>query len=150
MKEPFGGIILNIAFRILVPFSLVYSIYALILGESGPGGGFQAGVVLSFGIVLSRLILGEDNKVFNIDTRNSLVLAGCGTFIYTLTGWLTLAGGGTFLDYSHLPFMFEHLHELHGLGILLIETGVTICVMTTILNIMDAIVRGDEDDGSLE
>ena len=144
-KDPFGGMLLNIAFRILVPFTLVYAVYVLILGESSPGGGFQAGVVMGFGIVLARLILGADSKIFNIQLKNSLALAGCGTFIYTTAGWLTLIGGGKFLDYSFLPFTMEANHELHALGILMIETGVTICVMMTILNIMEAVVRRSED-----
>ena len=145
MKDPFGGMLLNTAFRILVPFSLIYAVYVLILGESSPGGGFQAGVVMGFGIILARLILGEDSRIVNIRLKNSLALAGCGTFIYTLAGWLTLAGGGKFLDYSFLPVAMEETHELHALGILMIETGVTICVMMTILNIMDAVVRRSED-----
>ena len=150
MKEPFGGILLNLAFRLLVPFTVVYAVYVLLLGESSPGGGFQAGVVLGFGIVLARLILGEDSTIFNVQMKNSLVLAGCGTFIYTLAGWLTLLGGGKFLDYSFLPVHMEEVKHLHSLGILMIETGVTICVMMTILNIMDAVIRRSEDDGSAE
>ena len=150
MKDPFGGILLNIAFRMLVPFSLVYAVYVLILGESSPGGGFQAGVVLGFGIVLARLIMGHEATVFNIRMKNTLVLAGVGTFIYSLAGWLTLAGGGKFLDYSFLPVSMEEAHELHALGILMIETGVTICVMMTILNIMDAVVKRSDEDGSAE
>ena len=150
MKEPFGGYLLNIAFRLLVPFTVVYSVYVLILGESSPGGGFQAGVVLICGIVLGRVIMGADCKLFNIKTKNTLVIAGVGTFIYSLAGWLTLFGGGKFLDYSFLPFAAEHANELHALGILMIETGVTICVMMTILNIMDAVVKRSDDDGSAE
>ena len=150
MKDPFGGILLNIAIRMLVPFSLVYAVYVLILGESSPGGGFQAGVVLGFGIVLARLILGQESTIFNIKMKNTLVLAGVGTFIYSLAGWLTLVGGGKFLDYSFLPVTMEATHELHALGILMIETGVTICVMMTILNIMDAVVKRSDDDGSAE
>ncbi len=150
MKDSFGGLLLNIAFRMLVPFSLVYAVYVLILGESSPGGGFQAGVVLGFGIVLARLIMGEDSSLFNIRTTTTLVLAGVGTFIYSLAGWLTLLGGGKFLDYGFLPFAAEKTNELHALGILIIEIGVTMCVMMTILNIMDAVVKRSEDDGSAE
>ncbi len=145
MKDPFGGVLLNIAFRLAVPFSLVYAIYVLILGETSPGGGFQAGVVLAFGIILARLILGEDSKIFNIRLKNSLTLAGIGTFIYTFAGWLTLFGGGKFLDYGHLPFHLEETHELHALGILMIEIGVTVCVMMTILNIMDVVMKRSDD-----
>ena len=43
MKEPFGGLILNVAFRMLVPFTLTYGVYILWLREFSPGGGFQAG-----------------------------------------------------------------------------------------------------------
>lgn len=43
MNKPFGGLILNIAFRMLVPFTMVYAVYILCLGEFSPGGGFQAG-----------------------------------------------------------------------------------------------------------
>lgn len=73
--------------------------------------------------------------------KNSLVLAGVGTFIYAATGWLAMLNGGNFLDYSYLPFKAEHTNELHALGILFIEIGVTICVMMTILNILDAVVE---------
>ena len=145
MKEPFGGILLQIAFRLLVPFSLVYAVYVLIFGETSPGGGFQSGVVLAFGIVLARLILGEDTKAFNIDLKKSLALAGIGTLIYASAGWLTLFGGGKFLDYGFLPFAVHEPHELHALGILIIEIGVTVCVMMTILNIMDAITKRSDD-----
>ena len=92
MNKPFGGLILNIAFRMLVPFTMVYAVYILCLGEFSPGGGFQAGALLSVGVLLARLILGFDTK-FNVLGKTSVVLAGVGTFIYALTGWLTLLGG---------------------------------------------------------
>ena len=87
MKDPFGGILLQIAFRLLVPFSLVYVVYVLVLGETSPGGGFQAGVVLAFGIVLARLILGEDTKAFNIDLKRSLAFAGIELFRSATPPW---------------------------------------------------------------
>ena len=80
MKKPFGGIVLDTAFRLIVPFSLVYGVYVLIFGEAGPGGGFQAGALLSIGVVLSRLIMG-DQASFNISIKNSLVLDGVGTTV---------------------------------------------------------------------
>ena len=100
MNKPFGGLILNIAFRMLVPFTMVYAVYILCLGECSPGGGVQAGALLSVGVLLARLILGFDTK-FNVLGKTSVVLAGVGTFIYALTGWLTLLGGADFfLNYN--------------------------------------------------
>ena len=43
----------------------------------------------------------------------------------------------------------HHWGELHALGILMIEIGVTVCVMMTIIDIMDAIIErldADEDE----
>ena len=51
------------------------------------------------------------------------------------------------MDYSYLPFPAEELHELHAMGILMIEIGVTICVMMTIIDILDVVTeRADIDD----
>ena len=148
MSKPFGGLILSIAFRMLVPFTIVYAVYILCLGESSPGGGFQAGALLSVGVLLSRLILGFDTK-FNVLGKTSVVLAGVGTFLYAFTGWLTLIGGTDFfLNYNYLPIHMDPQHEMHATGIVLIEIGVAICVMMTIINLLDAIVKRGEDDGS--
>ena len=141
MKEPFGGLILNVAFRMLVPFTITYGIYVLCLGEFSPGGGFQAGALLSVGVLLARLILG----------KTSVVLAGVGTFLYAFTGWLTLFGGADFfLNYNYMPIHMEPQHEMHAMGIFLIEIGVAICVMMTIINLLDAIVKRGDEDGSAQ
>lgn len=144
MKKPFGGIVLNTAFRIIVPFTMVYGIYVLTHGEYSPGGGFQAGALLAMGIVLARLIQGEHTK-FNIKGTHAVMLAGLGAFIYAFTGILPLFFGGNFLEYSHLPFP-GHGHELHALGILMIEIGVTLTVMMTIIDIMDIIIKKEDID----
>ena len=149
MSEKFGGIVLKVAFRILVPFTIVYGVYILCLGEISPGGGFQAGALLSVGVVLARLVLGFDTTKFNIMGDTSLILAGVGTFLYAFTGWLTIFGGAEyFLDYNFMPIKMEPVHEMHALGIFIIEVGVAICVMMTIINLLEAIVkRGEEPDG---
>ena len=36
MKEPFGGLILNVAFRMLVPFTITYGIYVICHGLLPP------------------------------------------------------------------------------------------------------------------
>lgn len=150
LKDPFGGIILNVAFRALVPFTIVYGIYVLCLGEFSPGGGFQAGALLSVGVLLSRLILGSDAR-FNVAGRTSIILAGLGTFLYAFTGWLTIFGGADyFLDYNYMPVHMEPVHEMHALAIFMIEIGVAICVMMTIINLLDSIVKMGDDDGRTE
>jgi len=145
MRKPFGGIVLDTAFRILVPFTLVYGIYVLTHGEYSPGGGFQAGALLAIGIVLARLIQGE-KTTFNVSGRSAVMLAGIGAFIYAITGFLPLFCGGRFLEYTYLPFQMHEVAETHALGILLIEIGVTIAVMMTIIAIMDIIIKKEDFD----
>lgn len=146
MKRSFGGIVLDSSFRIIIPFTLVYGMYILTHGEFSPVGGFQAGALLAVGIVLVRLIQGADRHSFNVPGRLAVVCAGVGTFIYAATGWLTLFGGGLFLDYTFLPVPMHNWPELHALGILMIEIGVTVCVMMTIVDIMAAIIERLDDD----
>ncbi len=143
----FGGIIINTAFRGLVPFTIVYGIYVLCMGESSPGGGFQAGALLAVGILMSRMVLGNEKNGFNVKGKTSVVMAGIGTFIYAFTGWMTLLNGGKFLEYDCMPIRLEPVHEMHAMAIFIIEIGVATCVMMTIINLMDAITRrGDEDE----
>ena len=147
MKSPFGGIVLNVAFRILVPFTMIYGVYVLCFGEYSPGGGFQAGALMAVGILLARLILGSDAK-FNVSGERAVILAGLGTSIYAAVGWVTMLNGGRFLEYDFMPVQMEPVHEMHALAIFIIEIGVTICVMMTIINLMDSIMGRADDDGS--
>jgi len=143
MYRHFGSIILDTSFRVLVPFTLVYGVYVLVHGEYSPGGGFQAGALLAVGVVLARLIQGR-NAGFNIKGTSALILAGIGTFIYGAIGFSTILFGGKFLEYERLPFSVHDPAELHALGMLGIEIGVTICVMATIVGILDALTRGED------
>ena len=142
MKEPFGGRNLDVAARLVIPFSMVYAIYVLAAGESSPGGGFQAGAVLSLCCLCARLLRGDKAK-YVISGPMAVCFAGIGTFIYLLTGWLGMFNGGNFLDYGFLPFNME-LPELHAMGITMIEIGVTICVMMTIITILETLLLRED------
>lgn len=143
MRRRFGSIILDASFRYLVPFILVYGIYVLIHGEYSPGGGFQAGTLLAISIVLTRLVQGDEAR-FDITGNTAVILAGFGTLIFAFVGILTTFWGGNVFEYGMLPFDMEK-SELHPLGILGIEIGVTICVMSVIIAIYDALARKDDE-----
>ena len=142
MNKRFGTIVLDTAFRFIIPFLMVYAVYVLIHGEDSPGGGFQAGALLGIAVVLSRLVHG-DEAILNITGKKALIIAGCGTFLYGLVGVTTVWGGGNFLEYGKLPFTLSGPQK-HALGILGIEIGVTLCVMATIIVIFDALVDREE------
>ena len=146
MRKPFGGVVLDSAFRVIVPFTIIYGIYVLTHGEFSPGGGFQAGALLAVGVVLARLVQGENAK-FNIKGTHAVMLAGLGAFLYAFTGILPMFFDGNFLEYSYLPVHLRETAEIHAFGILMIEIGVTLTVMMTIIDIMDVLVKkGDSDE----
>ena len=150
MNRRFGGIILDSAFRILIPFMVVYGFYVLTHGEYSPGGGFQAGGLIAIAIVSVRLVIGARGGYAFVGEKAAIV-AGLGAFLYVLTGLIPLFTGGKFLEYGMLPFDFNSMEKLHSTGILMIEMGVTVCVTATIINILDAVLeRGDTDDNDFE
>lgn len=126
---------------------LLYAIYVLLHGEVGPGGGFQAGALMALSYIVSMMIAPDTRPLFSLSKANAAALAGIGVFIYAFTGLLTVFNGGMFLEYGRLPFPVSNEY-LHTIGIMLIEVGVTIGVMATIITILKAIierVRFDDD-----
>lgn len=140
----YGGVVLDIAFRTMVPFALVYGIYILTHGEFSPGGGFQAGALLAIGFVMARIIDGQAAS-FNIRGEAALIFAGLGVAIYAGVGFYSMLAGGQFLDYSLLPISAHTVAEVRVTGILFIEIGVVLAVAMTILNILDAIMERVEE-----
>ena len=99
-------------------------------------------LILALGMVLGRLLKGGEAS-FRIPGATAVLLAGLGTFIYVLTGWLSLFNGGKFLEYGAMPFPIGY-HHLHEMGIFMIEAGVTICVMMTIVGILEALIKRED------
>lgn len=149
MKSTPSSIILEVACRLLVPVLIVFGVYVLVHGEYSPGGGFQAGVVLALAVILNRVMDPADAKK-NYWTYKIIALAGMGPVIYMLTGLWSIPFGGNFLEYGLLPLPV-HEAERHLYGILLIEVGVTVGVMATIISIFDSLgkVGNPDDHGNL-
>lgn len=50
--------ILRIVAKLLIPYIILFALYVQFHGDYGPGGGFQAGVIFSAGIILYGLVFG--------------------------------------------------------------------------------------------
>ncbi|PLX56786.1 MAG: cation:proton antiporter [Chromatiales bacterium] len=121
--------------RLLIPFILLFGLYVQFHGEYGPGGGFQAGAIVTAAIILYALIEGERRALAALPQRWLLGLMAAGPLIYGAVGIAGIVLGGNFLDYSPLasdPVSGQHL------GILLIEIGVGITVTGVLLSIFHA------------
>ena len=144
-----GGSILDTSFRIIVPIVMIYGIYVLFHGELSLGGGFQAGALIASAYLMDRIAPGFETRMGEIKEENMLIVAGLGTFLYAFTGILPMLFGGKFLEYEKLPFgnlVKGGAAGLHGAGILMIEIGVTICVMSVIMTILEVVLERTEFD----
>lgn len=125
------SLIIKTVARILTPFIQLYAIYVIMHGHSSPGGGFQGGVILGASFILLAMAYGID-EVKKIFTDNIMTGFTClGVFLYAGIGFFCFVLGANFLDYGILPINFEP----RGMGMLGIEIGVGITVMTVMVSI---------------
>jgi multicomponent Na+:H+ antiporter subunit B len=126
-------VVLRIGAKALIPFILLFGLYVQFHGDFGPGGGFQAGVIIAAGFILYALIFGLDDM--HRVAPPGLMEKGMalGVLLYGGTGVLNMALGGNFLEYGTL----DPHHPAHGqhYGILLVEAGVGLCVACTMLTL---------------
>jgi multicomponent Na+:H+ antiporter subunit B len=118
-------VILRVGAKILIPFIMLYALYVQFHGDYGPGGGFQAGVIFAAAFVLYALIFGLGNVVKVLPPQAVYVCGALGVAIYLSVGYLSLAMGGEFLNYSVLAH--DPAHGQHY-GILGVEFGVLVTV----------------------
>lgn len=128
--------ILRVVSKALIPFILLFGLYVQLHGDFGPGGGFQAGVILASGMVLYGLIF--NFKALEAVLRRRMVeqLIAIGVLLYGGVGVASMVLSGNFLEYG----VFDSHDPKHGqhVGILLVELGVGITVTATMLAIFYA------------
>lgn len=126
--------------RILSPFLQLFALYVLLHGHESPGGGFQAGTILAACIILEAITFGEQSKRYQKIQRLLFPIASVGILIYAGVGLFGLFSNG-FLDYSALPIESMNASSRRWLGILLVEIGITLVVMSSLVAIFDRLVR---------
>lgn len=129
-------VILRVIGKGLIPVILLFALYVQFHGDYGPGGGFQAGVIFSAGLILHSLIFGLDDLRRAIPQAVVEIGTAFGALLYAGVGVASMLMGGAFLDYN----VFDPHDPAHGqhLGILLIELGVGITVTFVMLAIFYA------------
>ncbi len=140
-------IVLRVTAKLLIPLIALYAFYVQFHGDLGPGGGFQAGVILAVAIILHGLVFGLRETMAAIPPRLMRTLASLGVLLYAGVGIVCVVNGGGFLDYDHLfpPQVEAQIPEWllggHGhhwgqhFGIMIIELGVLLTVAATIITV---------------
>ena len=110
---------------ILLPSIFMFGWYVLFHGKVSPGGGFQGGAICATAMILHAMIFGA-NQTEKIFSQTALRIIACfGTFIYVVTGFLSLLIGGKYLEYNAF---FNDAHLSQFVGIMAVEIGVQLTV----------------------
>ncbi len=133
--------------RLMVPFIQLFALYVIVHGDSGPGGGFQGGVILGASFILYAIVFGSEAGRKRAPRAVTDILASTGALIYAGIGLLCLLLGSAFLDYRALPFEDPHLAGHYG--ILGIEIGVGMTVAAVMVTIFFETARRN-DEGEVE
>ena len=128
-------VIIRVIAKMLIPLIALFALYVQFHGDFGPGGGFQAGVILASSLILYALIFGLDAAKKAIPPSWVRIGMSLGVLLYGGTGVLTWILGVEFLNYgvlAHDPGHGQHY------GILAIELGVLFAVASVMVAIFYA------------
>jgi multicomponent Na+:H+ antiporter subunit B len=125
--------ILRIAAKLFIPFIFVFGLYVQFHGDFGPGGGFQAGVIIAAGVVLYAIIYGLNAAQRAVPKGLVEFLVPLGVLIYAGVGVWSLLIGDNYLEYNNL----SHGNQPHGQerGVFWVEIGVLVTVASTMIAI---------------
>lgn len=129
------NLILRVVSKVLIPLIIVFALYVQFHGDFGPGGGFQAGVIMSAAIILYALVFGLEAAEQIISPTLLRIFASLGVLLYAGVGIATIILGGNYLEYTVLGS--TQVSGQH-LGILLVELGVGMTVLSVMLLIFFA------------
>ena len=122
--------VLRLSARWLVPLIVLFGFYVQFHGDFGPGGGFQAGVIIAVGLIFYGLVHGADSLRELVPPVVLRYLSAGGVLLYAGVGVISLFLGGNYLDYGVLA---ENSVTGQHLGIFLIELGVGLTVAAVML-----------------
>ncbi len=134
------SVVVRVIGSLFVPFVLVFGIYVIAHGHYGPGGGFAGGVILTVGVALLRITVGEEESYRRFPLLVGPVAMLVGMFAFVALGLLPLVTGGAFLDYAAVPGTDLEPSRLRYLGILVAEVAIGLAVFGALLWIFDSLV----------
>jgi len=130
-----GESVLRVVAKLLIPFIMLFAFYVQFHGDYGPGGGFQAGVILAAAAILYGLVFGLEALRRFAPARAIELLIALGVLLYAGVGIVAMLRGGNFLEYGVLEHDASHGQHL---GIFLVELGVGITVAAVMVAIYSA------------
>ena len=151
-KEAERSIVIETVSRVMIPFIQLFSLYVIIHGASGPGGGFQGGVVFGSSYILYVVVFDITRGRKKLPESLNTALSSLGLYIYAGLGLLCIivsSGVAQYLNYGFLPFT-SHFEENRAMSIELVEIGIGITVMAIMISIFFDLAWKEETGSSRE
>ncbi len=134
-------LLLEMTTRALFPTVLVFSLYLLLVGHYGPGGGFAAGLVAGLAFVL-RYIAGLGSGV----RVRPPVLTGLGLTVALLTALAPMLVGAPVLATTKLALDLPVLGHVETQTSLFLDVGVYLLIIGVVLDLLRSLGAGIERD----
>jgi multicomponent Na+:H+ antiporter subunit B len=125
-------LVLRLTAKLLIPFIVLFALYVQFHGDFGPGGGFQAGVIIAAAIIYHALIYGVEAARSAVPDWIVETMVASGVLVYAGVGLMGIVLGGNYLDYFVLGH--DSVHGQHR-GIFWVEIGVAVTVAGVMLKI---------------
>jgi multicomponent Na+:H+ antiporter subunit B len=138
-------LLLETTTRALMPTVLVFSVYLLLVGHYGPGGGFSAGLVAGLAFVLRHLAGGGGDLGPVVRVRPPVLIGG-GMIIAVAAALVPVAFGEAVLSTAKLSVDLPLLGLLEVQTSLFLEVGVYLLIIGVVLDLLRSLGRGIERD----
>lgn len=138
-------LLLEVTTRALFPTVLVFSLYLLMVGHYGPGGGFSGGLVAGLGFVL-RFVAGGDPDLGAVVRVRPPVLVGTGLAVALTSAIVPVAVGGEVLSTAKLAVHVPLLGPVETQSSLLLDVGVYLLIVGMVLELLRSLGGGIERD----
>lgn len=133
-------LLLEMTTRALFPTVLVFSLYLLLVGHYGPGGGFSAGLVAGLAFVLRHIAGGSEDPGVVVRVRVP-ALIGAGMAVAVVTALVPVAFGAPVLSTARLV-----LGPVEIQTSLFLEIGVYLLIVGVVLDLLRSLGTGIERD----
>lgn len=135
-------LLLEMTTRALFPTVLVFSLYLLLVGHYGPGGGFAAGLVAGLAFVLRYIAGGSDAAV----RVRPPVLIGLGLTVALLAALAPTLVGAPVLATTKLALDLPLLGHLETQTSVFLDVGVYLLIVGVVLDLLRSLGAGIERD----
>ena len=145
MTERERSLLLELTARLLFPTMLTFSLYLLLAGHYGPGGGFSGGLVAGLAFVLRYIAGGRQDVGASVPIRPP-VLVGLGLTIAVLSGLAPVLAGRPVLDAVVRQVDLPVLGHLELATSLFLDIGVYLLLVGVVLDLLRSLGAGIERD----